>query len=149
MISRSLVYLFLGQWFIGVRINIPRCYGPTNPQFYCVYQKSYGSCRKSYWLIQTVFSSANRWSYSVIGLDQCVASSACCRTINTIVKSSVSLVLLYVGPLIRQSRPVCHKSYLIQNYRYTSQDQCIESPIESPNFCRTINILVETSVSLF
>ena len=65
------------------------------------------------------------------------------RTINTVVKIIASQVLHFIGLSIHQSIPVYRKSYFLQDYRYTSQNQCIVSPI----LCRTIDTLVKTSVS--
>ena len=89
------------------------------------------------------------WSYFLQDyrytiLEQCVISPSFCRTINRLAKASVSLVSAFAGILIHQSRPVYCKSYFIQDYRYNSRDQSIVRP----TFCRTINALIETSVSL-
>ena len=58
------------------------------------------------------------------------------RTIDAVVSSSVRLALRFVGLLI-------HWSYFLKEYRYTSQEQCIVSPI----FYKNIYTLVKTSVS--
>ena len=81
--------------------------------------------------------------------------------IDMVVKSSVLLVLHFVGLSIHLSRAVCHYSYCLQEYKYTSKKQCIVGPtfcrsiaklvdqcVISSIFCRTINTLVETSLSL-
>ena len=49
-----------------------------------------------------------------------------------------------IGLLIQWSRPVYRKSYILQDYRYTSRVQCVVSP----TFCWYIDILAKTSVSL-
>ena len=77
------------------------------------------------------------------GQDQFIASPTVCRTIDTLVETSVSLFLLNVGLSTRWSRPVYRKSYFLQDQRYTSRDQFIVSP----TFCRNIDTLVKTSVS--
>ena len=66
------------------------------------------------------------------------------RTIDTVVKTSVSLVLSFAGISIHQSRIVYRKPYFLQQYRCTNRDQCIVSP----TFCRNIDTIVKTSVSL-
>ena len=81
--------------------------------------------------ILPAFTPTNRWSYTTVGL-------------SIVVKTSVSYFLLYIALSIWQSRPVYHQSYFLQDHRYTSLDQCIASS----TFCRTIDTLVETSVSL-
>ena len=91
-------------------------------------------CRQSYILQK----------YSYTSGDQCVVSPAFCRNINTLVETSVSLLLFFIEILIHQSRPVYLKSYFMQEYGYTGQDQCVFSH----TFCSNINRLVETSVSL-
>ena len=100
--------------------------------------------------------------YRYTSRDQCDISATFCRTIDTLVETSVTLLLLSVGPSIHQSSTVCHQSYFFvgisihqsrpvwhqcyfwQDYSYTSPDQCVVSP----TFCRTINTLVKTSAAL-
>ena len=80
--------------------------------------------------------------YSYRGQEQCVLSPTLFRTIDTLVKISVLVVLLFVGLLIRWSRPVIHQSLFWQDYRHCDQDQCIVSS----TFCRIIKALVKSSV---
>ena len=66
------------------------------------------------------------------------------RTIDTVVNSRVPIVLRFAGLLISCSRPVYHQSCFLQEYQYTSREQCIVSL----TFCSNIDRLIETSVSL-
>ena len=102
-------------------------------QPYRVYQQSYVSCRKSYWTILVVFSLAKRWSYSTVGLsiqwsrpvyrnscilqdypytsrDHCVVSPTLCRAMDTLVKTSVSLVLPFCRATCTNSPEQCINS---------------------------------------
>ena len=45
------------------------------------------------------------------GQEQCVISPIFCRKIDTPVKTSLLLALLFIGPSIHQSRSVCHQFY--------------------------------------
>ena len=52
-------------------------------------------------------------------------------------KSSVSLVLLFVGLSTQFSRTVCRQSY---HYRYTSPEQYVVSPTS----CKTVDTMVKS-----
>lgn len=77
--------------------------------------------------------------YRYCSQDQYIISPTFCRTIDTLVKISVSLVLFFVG-LLSQSRAVCHFLLFVK--------LLIHLCIVSPSFFRTIDTLVITSVSL-
>ena len=107
--------------------------------------------------ILAVFSPTNHWSCSTVRLlirwsrpvdrksyclqdyqytsrDQCVVSPTFCRNIDTLVETVVSLVLLSILLLIEHSRALCRQFYILQRYRYPSQDQCVVSGSEMREF---------------
>ena len=57
--------------------------------------------------------STQQKDYRHGGQHRCIVSPTVCRTINTPVKTSVSIVLLCLGLSIHYSRPVYQKSYFI------------------------------------
>ena len=72
--------------------------------------------------------------YQYTSRDQCIISPTFCRTINTLVETSLALVLLPVLLLIHYSRKFFPQSYILQCYRYNSQYQCVVSSSEMREF---------------
>ena len=109
-------------------------------------------CRQSYVLQHCqdisydycVVSPAFLQVYRYTGEDLYVISHGFSRTIDSLVKTSALLVPLFLRLSIHQSKQVYCLPYLLQDYRCTSQDQCIISP----TFRRAIDTLVKGSVSL-
>ena len=94
---------------------------------------------------RTVYHRSQFWQdYRYTSQNQCIVSPALCRTIDTVVKTSISEVLRFVGLLIHLPRRVYRKSYLIQDYQYTIRDQCIVIH----TVCLTIDILFKGIVLL-
>ena len=65
------------------------------------------------------------------------------RTINMVIKTSISQVLLLVEQLMQRSRSVYYIDIFLQDYQYTSREHCILSPTLS----RTINTMIKTGVT--
>ena len=65
---------------------------------------------------------------------QCIISPTFYRTIDTLVETSVPLVLLSVLLLMHHSRTLCCWFYILQCYRYTSHHQCVVSGSEMQKF---------------
>ena len=66
--------------------------------------------------------------------DQFIVSPTLFSTIDTLVETSVSLVLLPILLLIHHSRALCCQSTIWQCYRWTGQDQCVVSGSEMQEF---------------
>ena len=79
------------------------------------------------------------------GQELYVVSRMFCRTTDTLVKSSMSSVLLFVGV---SRRPVYCQSYFLQDYQYIRQDQCTIDTVcvaidtVCVTSCRTIDTMV-------
>ena len=70
-------------------------------------------------LVPQTVGPTHQQDYRYVGQDQHIVSPTFCRTIDALVKTSVTLVLLSVGILTRWSKPVYFKSYFMQYYRYS------------------------------
>ena len=127
---------------ISLPVIVLQTYSPTE----CI---SSPTCRVEsttalqWFLVLQIVVSTQQQDYRYGDQDYCILSSAFSRTINTLVKTSVLLVLLFVELSRHQSKSVCRQPYFLQDYSYTSQYQCIVPS----TFCRAIDTLFETSVS--
>ena len=83
--------------------------------------------------------------------EPCVVSRIFCKTIDTLVKSSTSSVLLFVR---LSRRPVYCQPYFLQDYQYIRQDQCTIDTVcvvidtVCVNSCRTIDVMLKNIFSI-
>ena len=88
--------------------------------------------------------SYKKQDFRYAGLDQYIDSPTKSRTYDTLVSTSVSIILQKVGLTIHWSQLVYPYSYKNQDLRYTRLIWCIDSPSKS----KTYDTLISTSVSI-